>query len=158
MCLAHFQSRQLLRKAFSQAVPAHYCKRKLSASALISPTSCQGDCSWHRDRQTEAAATAELCVCTECTECRHTDQWESLSTFCPTVPEISLSISQKEGVGEAICLFSNHLHLHTTQNLFSGRHLRTSLFEQTRIFTTLFVKLQFDIRALLLTDTKPLLN
>lgn len=49
MCLACFQSRQLLRKAFSQAVTLHYRKRKLSASARTHlPTSCQGDRSWYR--------------------------------------------------------------------------------------------------------------
>lgn len=49
MCLACFDSRQLLRKAFSQAVTLHYRKRKLSASALTHlPTSCQGDRSWYR--------------------------------------------------------------------------------------------------------------
>lgn len=65
MCLACFQSRQLLRKAFSQAVPLHYCERKLSARALthLPPRAKVTAAGTGTDRQTDRVSCHCRALC-----------------------------------------------------------------------------------------------
>lgn len=125
MCLASFQSRQFHRKAFSQAVTLHYHKRQLFASPLIHlPTQHQDDRSWYSiwiDRcscQIQSSyVPAKIHLLAN--RCIKKKAQESL---LPLSHKYHYPFGIKRGVGNTNCFLSNHLSLHSIQNLPSSMH------------------------------------